>query len=153
MDNKDSQFAPIYDREEETWSVKRKLDNGQTLYMALQRTDATNHADYWNIVLCVYTKRRHFDRAFDHVLMTGKNPVATVHLARSMFVALENAIVDRTCRDYKNVIYCTWLDNRRRDAYYRFLHRRGYQYGMLFGQKAIYKVFPAITASQSEWRD
>ena len=136
-------IEPVFDFTEKTWYMKQKMDNGQTIYMGFQLSDITRHAHYWNIILCVYTKRRNIGRIFDEKQITGKNPIATVHAARSMFYLLERKVEFLGNRKVDNIIYCTWLDNRRRDAYYRFLHRRGYEYGMLFGQKVIYKVFPS----------
>ena len=41
------------------------------------------------------------------------------------------------------VIYCHWVDNRRRDAYYRILSKYGYKYGNVPNEtcKVIMKKF------------
>lgn len=137
------EYTPIWDRKNETWFIKEKLPNNQTMIMSFERTDSSADTDYWNIALCVVNKRKHINRVFDNVEMTGKNPIQTVHVARGMFKQLENTIMkDDYQRKFNNIIYCSWLDKQRREVYYKYLSRRGYSYGMLWGSKVIMKYIP-----------
>ena len=53
----------------------------------------------------------------------------TISTAMKAFNMLETDAIQHHCGTENIVIYCTWLDNRRRDAYYHFLSRKGYKYG------------------------
>ena len=35
----------------------------------------------------------------------------------------------------------SWVDNRRRDIYYKYLSKRGYKYEVVDGQKFICKIY------------
>ena len=43
--------------------------------------------------------------------------------------------------DYNNIIFCTWTDTRRRDAYYKVLSRIGYDWGRIGKEKCIMKTY------------
>lgn len=118
--------------------IKRKLSNGQTMIMQFIKDDGS--ILYFNICLAVYTKRRQASYNEENAIITGKNPFESFIVARKMFLVLEKYVVNRyRYRDL--IIMCRWVDNRRRDAYYKVLSRYGYQYGTLYGHKAIYKKF------------
>lgn len=133
----------------ERFEIKRNYQNdeyyvnirigNQTLYMAFQMVDWSYDTIYFNVVLGVYNKRKHKDYNEDHILMTGQNPLATVLLARSAFKALEREVLEQYNDRYKIVIYCSWVNNVRRDVYYRVLSKMGYSYGKLWNQKVIMK--------------
>lgn len=134
-------MKPTFDRENDLWFLREKLGNGQTIFMSFERTDSSMDTDYYNVALCVVSKRKQIDSAFDSAAMTGRNPLQTIALAREMFAALEEWVTELYSQSCHVVVYCTWLDRRRREVYHRFLSRRGYRYGMLFGRKVIYKRF------------
>jgi hypothetical protein len=69
--------------------------------------------------------------------MTGLNPMKTIAVATKAFDLLEAEVLKRSKRKH---ISCGWVDNRRRDVYYKFLSKRGYQYGRLGDYKCLYKV-------------
>lgn len=132
----------IYDMwENDRLYIREKLSNGQTLH--LEMTECTGGADtlQWNIALAVYSKRKHANMNEDLKRITGKNPMESVLVGLKAFRLLENEVLTRYS-DYNNIIFCTWVDNRRRDAYYKILHPKGYDYGILDGCKCIMKVFP-----------
>ena len=64
-----------------------------------------------------------------------------------MFDALEATVVEDAIANKRDVvIFCHWEDNRRRDAYYKVLSKKGYRYGNApWGQKVIMKKF--------KWKD
>ena len=78
--------------------------------------------------------------------MTGLNPLATAILARKAFKMLEKETLDWFNKDRRVIIYCTWLDNVRRDIYYKVLSKMGYRFGTLNGLKVIMKVW-----KKGEW--
>ena len=45
---------------------------------------------------------------------------------------------------------CIWLDNRRRNAYYKYLSTKGYQYGRIDGEKCIFKRYKKGTESNDQ---
>lgn len=127
-----------YDRENEWYIVKEKIDN-QTFFMEFQIFDETDDTIYFNICMGVYNKRKHAGRNEDEARMTGLNPIKTVYVAMKAFDLLEKEVIERRPSKRKH-ISCGWVDNRRRDAYYKFLSKRGYQYGKLGNYKCIYKI-------------
>ena len=127
-----------YDRENEWYIVKEKIDN-QTFFMEFQIFDETDDTIYFNICMGIYNKRKHAGRNEDEARMTGLNPIKTVCVATKAFDLLEKEVIERRPSKRKH-ISCGWVDNRRRDAYYKFLSKRGYQYGKLGNYKCIYKI-------------
>lgn len=138
-------FMPRWDGRNRNFFIKEKLANGQTVIMSFELECQTDDTDYWNIAMCVVSKRKHIDKVFESRATTGGDPVATFSVVRKMFRALEEKILQ--CRSRNNFIYCTWLDGKRRDVYYRFLSRLGYRYGKLEGAKVIFKLYPRRDAN------
>ena len=64
-----------------------------------------------------------------------------------MFDALEATVVKNAVRYKRDIyIYAHWEDNRRRDAYYKVLSKKGYRYGRApWTTKVIMKKF--------KWKD
>lgn len=127
-----------YDRENERYIVKEKIDN-QTFFMEFQIFDETDDTIYFNICMGIYNKRKHVGRNENEARITGLNPVKTVCVAIKAFDLLEKEVIERRPSKRKH-ISCVWVDNRRRDVYYKFLSKRGYQYGKLDNYKCIYKI-------------
>jgi hypothetical protein len=128
-----------YSRENESYFIKEKIDN-QTFFMEFQIYDETDDTIYINICMGIYNKRKHVERNENEVRMTGLNPMKSVATAIRAFNLLEKEILKRRTSKRKH-ISCGWVDNRRRDAYYKFLSKRGYQYGTIGRYKCIYKVY------------
>ena len=129
----------VYDRENEWYIVKEKIDN-QTFFMEFQIYDRTDDTIYFNICMGVYNKRKHADHNENEARMTGQNPIKTVITAMRAFDLLEKEVIN-SYKGHRKHISCCWVDNRRRDAYYRFLSKRGYQYGKIGNMKCIYKIY------------
>lgn len=92
----------------------------------------------FNIALEVYNKRKHIYNNENKKLSTGKIPFTTVIKGIKMFKELEQYVIEDN--PYQEIIFfCTWLDNRRRNAYHKILSKYGYDYGFLFNKKCIMK--------------
>lgn len=136
-----------WDRNEYAYIAKEKLSNGQTLFIMFQEMDDTK-LDFlnYNVVLGVYSKRKHANENEVNARITGKAPWETVIKGVKMFDALEEYVIQECQRKHLGTaIYVHWLDNRRRDAYYSVLSKRGYSYGMAYGEKHLIKRVPAHT--------
>ena len=100
-------------------------------------------SSWWNVALSIYNKRKDMFSNMDKKLSTGIDPFRNFIIARKMFDALEATVIEHGVNNKQDVvIYCHWEDNRRRDAYYRVLSKKGYRYGKTpWGQKVIMKKF------------
>ena len=139
-------MSVVYDKESDTFYERRKIGN-QTIELGMNLTDWDyNYKAWYNIYLSIAEKRRDFFTNMDRKVITGKNPFATFAEARDMFKDVEAAVLRHELMEGKAdevIIFCTWVDNRRRDAYYRVLSRYGYDWGttLHMKQKCIRKVF------------
>ena len=106
-----------------------------------------NNRRYYNVCLTIYNKSKDMYSNMDKHLVTGADPIRDFIIARKMFDALEAKVVQSTIAQRQDaVILIQWEDNRRRDAYYKVLSRKGYTYGkMPWGTKVIMKKF--------KWKD
>lgn len=129
-----------WDNEESEYYTLIPIDN-QTLRMGINVFEWSNTTIHGNIYISLYNKRKHRQHNEDNIIMTGRNPIKSVILGMRAFKELEKAFLEGYNEDYKVVISCNWIDNRRRDAYYTFLSKHGYRYGQLFGGKVIMKTW------------
>ena len=78
----------------------------------------------------------------DKKLSTGKNPFMTYKVALKCFDLLEKrCLKEETLAEKDILLYCPWVDHRRRDVYYKVLHKRGYDWMRYQNQKVIGKWF------------
>ena len=140
----------IWNRRESSYQIEMQYqeeDNLQTLWMEFQEVTDKIMNDYssswWNVALSIYNKRKDMYDNMDKKLSTGKDLIRNFIVARKMFDALEAKVVEDAVYNKQDiVIFCHWEDNRRRDAYYKVLSRKGYRYGNApWGQKVIMKKF------------
>lgn len=120
--------------------VEERIDN-QSLLMAFQEVNDSDNMDtiFFNVYLNISSKRKHRNQNESNKIITGKNPIKDVLIARRAFDELEKEVI-KDWKDRKNiVIYCSWVDNRRRDAYYKILSKKGYTYQTIEGKKVIAK--------------
>lgn len=97
---------------------------------------------YYNVVLGVYNKRKHTQKNENDTIVTGKYPFETVAKAMRVFNLLEEEVIkENKFYNRKIMIMISWVDNRRRDIYYKYLSRRGYKYEVVDGQKFICKIY------------
>lgn len=132
-----------YNDSEDAYVYKEKIGN-QTFFMEFQVRDWTDDTTYFNICMGVYNKRKHAAKNEDEARITGKDPFKTCLCAMKAFNELERYVIAEEKAKFPNKkihISCSWVDNRRRDVYYKFLSKRGYRYGVFENQKVIYKTF------------
>ena len=114
----------------------------QTLHMAFQEYDTTIDSVYFNVYMTLYNKRTQITSNETNIKSTGLNPILTYKTALAAFKALEEEVLCGFNRKNNVIIFCTWLDKRRRDIYYKVLSRFGYTYGRnTDNEKCIYKKF------------
>ena len=138
-------MAVEYRAEDDTYFERRKVGN-QTIELGINYYDENIHdrKSWWNIYITVFNKRKDMYSNMDKKVITGKNPFATVIAAREMFSNVEAYLLDHELvhGGFDEVtIFCTWVDNRRRDAYYRVLSRMGYDWGRIDKEKCIMKTY------------
>lgn len=129
-----------YDRYENEFFIKEPIDN-QTMRMAFSMTDWTDDTIHFNVYLTLYNKRKQIASNEAEAKSTGANPLKTFFVARKAFNSLVDEVLKCYSYRYDVIISCTWLDNRRRDAYYKYLSTQGYQYGRIDGEKCIFKRY------------
>lgn len=130
-----------YDYENRTYYIKEKIHN-QTMIMQFEECDRSLDMVYYNVVLGVYNKRKHAQKNEDNAIITGKYPFETVAKAARAFNFLEQEVIkENKFYDKKIMIMISWVDNRRRDIYYKYLSKRGYKYKTVDGQKFICKIY------------
>lgn len=130
-----------YDYKNRTYYIKEKIHN-QTMIMQFEECDRSLDMVYYNVVLGVYNKRKHAQKNEDNAIVTGKYPFETVANAVRAFNLLEQEVIkENKFYDKKVMIMISWVDNRRRDIYYKYLSKRGYKYEVVDGQKFICKIY------------
>ena len=139
-----------YNSEEEAYELERQIGS-QTIWMQFgyyQHESMSDLNDGWvNVALSIYNKSKDIFTNMDKKLSTGIDPIRNFIVARKMFDALEAIVVKVAVMRHQDVvIFCHWEDNRRRDAYYKVLSKKGYKYGIApWKQKVIMKKF--------KWKD
>ena len=123
----------IHDRESDMYYARERVDN-QTIELGMdcEYFNDTRNSSWWNIYITVFNKRKDMFSNMDKHTITGLNPFKTFAKAREMFKEVEKTLIEEELiNGYENeiTIFCTWVDNRRRDAYYRVLHPLGYDWG------------------------
>ena len=130
----------LYNEENNEFFIKERINN-QTVKLAFQMNDWNEDTIFFNVYLTLYNKRSQISRNEAEVKMTGENPLQTFFMVRKAFKYLVWKVLDEYNWKYDLIIYCTWLDNRRRDAYYKYLSTKGYRYGRIDGEKCIFKRY------------
>lgn len=115
------------------------LPSGQTAYIQIS-LDSASKVNYCPIYFVIYHKRRQELATENHI--TGKDGVLGLFWAKEKIIEFEQFVQERVGFDdhKKHVLYCTWTDNRRRNAYTRGLIPLGFKYMNIFGKKALGKV-------------
>jgi len=129
-----------YDEENDEYFIKERIGN-QTMKMVFQMYNWNEDTIFFNVYLTLYNKRNQINSNETQVKMTGENPLQTFFVVRKAFRYLVWKVLDEYNWKYDLIIYCTWLDNRRRDAYYKYLSTLGYRYGRIDGEKCIFKRY------------
>lgn len=133
-------------RDQEAYEIKEKLPNGQTIFIQFQELDESKDCENYNICLGVYNKRKHAGVNEDNCRITGRSPFLNVYKAIKMFDEIESFVIEDGSRRGANVRFIVnWVDNRRRDAYYKVLSKRGYDFEMFDGKKQLTKRVDCTT--------
>lgn len=122
------------------FTYQNQIDN-QTFEMSMRCYKRTSDSMYYYVSLEVYNKRKQRATNENKKLVTGLNPHATITEARKAFHLLENNVLEAYNKHYNIIILVEWTDNKRRDIYYRYLSRYGYDYNTLFGSKVLMKKY------------
>lgn len=109
--------------------------------MVFQMYDWTEDTVYFNVYLTLYNKRNQIEANETLIKSTGTNPLTSFFVARKAFKLLLYKVLDEYSYKYDIIVFCTWLDNRRRDAYYKYLSTKGYKYGRIDREKCIFKRY------------
>ena len=138
-------MAVEYRAEDDTYYERCRIGN-QTIELGINYYDENIHdrKSWWNIYITIFNKRKDMYTNMDKKIITGKNPFATVIAAREMFSNVEAYLLDHELvhGGFDEItIFCTWVDNRRRDAYYRVLSHMGYEWGRIGKEKCIMKTY------------
>ena len=138
-------MAVHYREEDDTYYERRKIGN-QTIELGINFYDENIHdrKSWWNIYITIFNKRKDMYSNMDKKVITGKDPFATVIAAREMFSNVEKYLLahELVHGGFDEItIFCTWVDNRRRDAYYKVLSRMGYNWGRIDKEKCIMKTY------------
>lgn len=129
-----------YNSENDEYFVKERIGN-QTVKLVFQMHDWNEDTIFFNVYLTLYNKRNQISSNEAEVKITGENPLQTFFVVHKAFKYLVWKVLDEYNWKYDLIIYCTWLDNRRRDAYYKYLSTKGYRYGRIDGEKCIFKRY------------
>lgn len=130
-----------YDYKNLTYYIKEKIHN-QTMIMQFEECDRSADTIYYNVVLGIYNKRKDKRNNENNAVITGQYPFETVAKAIRAFNLLEQEVVEHgNFYNRRIMIMISWVDNRRRDIYYKYLSKRGYKYEIVDGQKFICKIY------------
>lgn len=151
-------MAVEYRAEDSTYYMRRRIGD-QTIELGMNFIDETiDKKSFWNVYITIFNKRKDMYANMDKKIITGKRPIETALAACEMFYEVEAALLDAelVCGNYDAVcIFCTWVDNRRRDAYYRVLSKMGYDWGVYDNEKCIMKTYTLADVNPEvidEWR-
>ena len=150
-------MAVEYRAEDDTYVSRRRVGN-QTIELGMNYIDSTNNnrRSWWNVYITIFNKRKDMYSNMDKKIITGQNPIATFINAREMFYEVEAYLLDHELvhGGFDEVtIFCTWVDNRRRDAYYKVLSRMGYNWGMVGKEKCIMKTYKLEDVNPEVWEN
>lgn len=135
----------VYREEDDTYYERQKVGN-QTIELGMNfhNQNAHDRKAYFNVYITIFNKRKDMYSNMDKKAITGTNPIANVLTARRMFLEVEAEVIREELYHGpfdEITIFCTWVNNRRRDAYYRVLSKYGYNWGKIDNQKCIMKTF------------
>ena len=122
------------------YSAMSILPSGQTIRIEFSE-DETKKKWYFHIYLVTMDKRK--SEGSTRLHCTGKDGLLGLLWAKNKieefeeFIKKQKSIIEHSAKPI--VIYCWWDDNRRRNVYARGLRSLGYKYGIVFGQKVLYK--------------
>lgn len=126
-----------FDRETGDYGIRESIGN-QTMEMWFEKFHESFDTDYYWVVLSIADKKTQLNNVFEKRQITGQNPYASVIAIRNAFEVLED-LIHNSHHNRTAVICVGWEDGKRRDVYWRYLKRKGYQMSIVFGEKCIFK--------------
>lgn len=123
------------------YALRTKIDN-QTVEIEFQcdeKNNSKSNIRHWNIALTIGTKRKHFDKYHDNKEVCGKIGLQGLLFAKAAIQYFEEFLTHTEFSQYKNILYATWLDHRRRDAYAYGLKKLGFDFGVYNKKKVLLK--------------
>ena len=130
-------MSTYFDRDTGDYGVREQIGN-QTMEMWFEKFHESFDTDYYWVVLSIADKKSQLSEVFEKRQITGRNPHASIIAIRNAFEELEGLI--RHTHHSRNAVICVgWEDGKRRDVYWRYLKRKGYQITNIFGDKCIFK--------------
>lgn len=126
-----------FDNNTKEYVIKERLSNGQTLHMGFEPYEKTDYGVYYNVYVSVYNKRKHKYADEDAKKITGTSPLEAAIIGMKAFDMLEKTVIEENDETINIVVW--WVDNRRRNAYYSFLKKRGYNFCNCGGKKVLLK--------------
>ena len=130
-----------YNREERSYIATERIGS-QTMKMEMMEWDYNEGSNtvYYNVSVCIYNKRKHYERNFNEARITGNNPIATIAVGLKMYKELEKTVCESAENRNWNVVFLVrWEDNRRRNAYEKLLVRYGYKIDKYDNTKVLIK--------------
>lgn len=120
----------------------REKHDGQTYHMVFYLDDPTRDIYFVGVYLGIYSKKKQ-EESFENIIQeTGKHPFFTIRWAKEAFDTLENYVIQREQGKHKKIIInLCWLDNRRRNVYWKVLSKKGYDWKVYGGRKCLAKEF------------
>jgi hypothetical protein len=118
------------------YSDRCVLPSGQTIKITFEE-NWSNSKYYYNIYLVTMNKRKSEHNT--RLKIMGCDGINGLLWAKRKVMEFEEFIKEKR-EGVPAVVYCTWDDNRRRNAYAFGLRKIGYQFGRVFGRKALCKT-------------
>ena len=138
-----------WDDNDDCYCGKIKINN-QSILIKFEEIDRNLDTIYFNIVATVFSKRKHIEDLHQKELISGKNSIEIVINALKLFDTLELKVIEKfQCMNI--VIICQWYNNKRRNAYWKILKKRGYQWGIVDNKKALVKKIANINRRKNEY--
>lgn len=125
-----------YREYDETFYATDKLPSGKTIKIEFN-DDTWGDRTCYNVYLVVSNKRKQENNTY--MKTYSSDGISALVWARKKMLEFEEFITD-VMPGEPVFIYCSWDDNRRRDAYHYGLKKYGYDYHMHDGKKVLGKV-------------
>lgn len=126
-----------------SYRVKSKVDN-QTFELKFDNLSYMTYDERknYNITLVIYNKKKNSMKNLLSTNLIGRNPLDFVLKIRKAFELIEQELIE-DCKTFNRecIVTCYWTDNRRRNAYMKYLLPKGYRLGRINNEKCLYKIY------------
>ena len=129
-----------------SYRVKSKVDN-QTFELIFDNLSYMTYDERknYNITLVIYNKKKDSMKNLLSTNLIGRNPLDFVLKIRKAFELIEQELLE-DCKMFNQecIVTCYWTDNRRRNAYMKYLLPKGYRVGRINNEKCLYKIYKKV---------